>query len=68
MPQVELGTYLITIKHQLLNSHELHEALRVGKPAVIGRINKDKLLLDLRTVSEDEQVSILERLVQIDEG
>ncbi|WP_064093396.1 L-seryl-tRNA(Sec) selenium transferase [Rossellomorea aquimaris] len=68
MPEVDLDTYLIRIKHPFLPCQELHQALRAGKPSVVGRVQKDQFLLDLRTVSEDEQVTVLERLVQLDKG
>ena len=36
------------------NVQKIEERLRLGEPAVIGRITADRLLLDLRTVDPDE--------------
>lgn len=62
MPEVELETYLIAIGHRHVASHELHERLRFNEPVIIGRIHQDRLLLDLRTVTIEEQGEILEAL------
>jgi L-seryl-tRNA(Ser) seleniumtransferase len=36
----------------------LLERLRVGEPAVIGRIEKDRLILDLRTVAPEDDEAL----------
>ena len=41
------------------------EKLRSSKPPVITRILEDKVLIDLRTVSESEDSELLEILVKI---
>jgi L-seryl-tRNA(Ser) seleniumtransferase len=33
---------------------EIDRALRLGRPAVVGRLNEDRLLIDMRTVAEAE--------------
>ena len=40
----------------------LHRALRVGEPAVIGRIHQAALILDLRTVLPEQDGSVVEAL------
>jgi L-seryl-tRNA(Ser) seleniumtransferase len=64
-PMSRLGTSLISVKHERLSSNQVEEALRRHVPPVISRIENDRVLLDLRTVSpgdEDEVASALIRL------
>ncbi|MGR3764390.1 L-seryl-tRNA(Sec) selenium transferase [Rossellomorea sp. NS-SX7] len=68
MPEVELDTYLISIRHSQFSSHELHERLRMHEPSIIARIQQERLLIDLRTVSTGEQVEILQALDIISNG
>jgi L-seryl-tRNA(Ser) seleniumtransferase len=37
-------------------------ALRLGEPSIVGRIEHERLILDLRTLSEDEQGELAEHL------
>ncbi|NQD65064.1 L-seryl-tRNA(Sec) selenium transferase [Bacillus haikouensis] len=67
MPEVELDTYLISIFHNRLTNHELHEQLRLSEPSIITRIQQERLLIDLRTVSIGEHEEILEVLDTIHE-
>jgi L-seryl-tRNA(Ser) seleniumtransferase len=41
----------------------LERALREGDPPVIGRVREGRLLLDLRTVLEEQDPVVIERLV-----
>jgi len=59
LPKLELPTYCVALKHSNLSPHGMHEKLRTGSPSVIGRVKKDSLLLDMRTIS-DEEISLLE--------
>lgn len=66
MPDVELPSFLIALKHRTLTAEQLADKLRTeSKPAVVGRIRKDEFIMDLRTVSEEEEellVAALQRL------
>lgn len=62
LPRLELPTYCVALRHSQIPPHEMHERLRKGSPSVIGRIKKDWLLLDMRTVS-DEELPLLERAI-----
>jgi L-seryl-tRNA(Ser) seleniumtransferase len=62
MPEVELETCLISLSHDRYSSHELHERLRLQEPSIITRIQQDRLLLDLRAVSKEEQREILDAI------
>jgi L-seryl-tRNA(Ser) seleniumtransferase len=64
-PGLELPTWLLAIQRTGLTPVQLEEALRRGTPPVIARIEKDRVLLDLRTVfpSEDRVLlALLQRL------
>jgi L-seryl-tRNA(Ser) seleniumtransferase len=43
----------------------LEQALRLSEPPVIARILEDKVLIDLRTVSEDEEAELLDLLAEL---
>lgn len=66
MPEVSLPTSVIAIRHNRYSSEQLARTLRTeSKPAVVGRIQKDEVLLDLRTVSEQEENLLLKILEEI---
>jgi L-seryl-tRNA(Ser) seleniumtransferase len=66
MPDVALPTKVVALKHHTLTAEQLGRKLRTeSKPAVIGRIQKDEFILDLRTVSLKEEELLLEALIQI---
>jgi L-seryl-tRNA(Ser) seleniumtransferase len=54
MPTAALPTAVVAIQPEKSSSGELQEALRQGEPAVMGRVQEDKLLLDVRTIAEKE--------------
>ena len=49
---------VLAVKPLDLSVNELEENLRKGEPPIISRISKDELILDMRTVS-DEEIPIL---------
>jgi L-seryl-tRNA(Ser) seleniumtransferase len=53
-PDQALPTFLIAI-HEENGVAALERALRKGEPAVVARIEDDRLVLDLRTVFETEE-------------
>ena len=66
-PGVELATWLVAIAKDGLTPDALEERLRKLSPPVIARIERDRLLLDLRTVptGQDPQLSALLQLIGI---
>ncbi len=61
-PLVQPVSKLIALTHTRLSVNNLEENLRLSKPPVITRILEDKVLIDLRTVSETEETQLLEIL------
>ncbi|WP_419887395.1 L-seryl-tRNA(Sec) selenium transferase [Neobacillus niacini] len=66
MPDVQLPTKVISLKHQTLTAEQVGRKLRTEfKPAIVGRIQKDEFIIDLRTVTEEEEQLILQALLQL---
>jgi L-seryl-tRNA(Ser) seleniumtransferase len=63
-PTVQPATTLLALGHEKMSVSRLEEILRTSKPPVIARILEDKVLMDLRTVSETEESELLEILVR----
>jgi len=64
-PGVEVPTWLLAVERESFTADALADALRRSAPPVIARIERDRLLLDLRTVfpEQDRQLAaILARL------
>lgn len=64
-PAVQPKTTLFSIKHTDLSASQFEEKLRKAKPPVIARILDDRVLIDLRTVLEDEEAELLEILSSV---
>ncbi|MDN3015950.1 L-seryl-tRNA(Sec) selenium transferase [Paenibacillus sp. BSR1-1] len=66
MPDVTLPTMVIALKHNIMSAEQLGRKLRTEtRPAIIGRIQKDEFLIDLRTVTAEEEAIIIEALGKI---
>jgi L-seryl-tRNA(Ser) seleniumtransferase len=66
MPDVELPTMVISLKHHSLTAEQLARKLRTeSKPAIIARIQKDEFIIDLRTVTAEEEGILLDALTSI---
>jgi L-seryl-tRNA(Ser) seleniumtransferase len=58
-PGQGLATELIAVTHARHSATEIEEALRSRRPAILTRVEDDRLLLDLRTVFENEEAEIV---------
>lgn len=66
MPDVQLPTLVIALKHNHLTAEQVGRKLRTEfKPAIVGRIQKDEYIIDLRTVTEEEEHLLLQALLQL---
>jgi len=65
-PEVHPATTLLALKHQSLTADELERKLRFSNPPVIARIADNLVLLDLRTVTIEEEDELRNVLMQID--
>jgi L-seryl-tRNA(Ser) seleniumtransferase len=64
-PGLTLPTRLLALTHRRLSASALEAALRGLEPPVIARIEHDRVLLDLRTVFEDEDDAVLRGLTSL---
>jgi L-seryl-tRNA(Ser) seleniumtransferase len=62
LPLLELPSKCISIKIQGLSAAFIEKNLRKNDPPIIGRIEEDRYILDLRTIQDDE-LSIIESAV-----
>jgi len=54
LPTLRLPTKLIVVRHEALSAEEIEITLRSGETPVIGRIAKDRFLLDTRTILDSD--------------
>jgi L-seryl-tRNA(Ser) seleniumtransferase len=65
LPVVELPTAAVAIGTAAHPAASLDARLRAGRPAVIGRIRDDRLLLDCRTIGDDEVALVIAALAAL---
>ena len=65
-PDVHPATTLISLSHEKMSAAVLEQNLRSSEPAVIARIDKDRVLIDLRTVLENDEAILSEILTNLD--
>jgi L-seryl-tRNA(Ser) seleniumtransferase len=58
LPGEELPTWLVSLRAEGVSTGEFARRLRTGTPSVWGRVQRDRLVLDPRTVTDDEIVEI----------
>ena len=61
-PTSTFSTVVIAITHRERSAQDIEHQLRTSSPPIIGRISEGKVLLDLRTVFEDQLPEILAAL------
>ena len=65
LPTQKIPTILASIKSRKMPAGKMEEKLRKLEVPVIVRVDKDEILIDLRTVAEEEFTFIIEGLKQI---
>ncbi|MFO7916287.1 MAG: L-seryl-tRNA(Sec) selenium transferase [Candidatus Krumholzibacteriales bacterium] len=63
-PNNPLPTILVEIILQSATAEKLSRLLRGASPPVLVRVKKDSVLIDLRTVSDDEEKILKEKIIQ----
>lgn len=63
LPLAELPGFGIALKPSSLSLNRLSEKLRQGATPVVGRIQDDALIIDLRTLDDDEESPLIDALV-----
>jgi L-seryl-tRNA(Ser) seleniumtransferase len=64
-PEVKLPTVLVTMKAAEMSAASLEERLRGFRIPIITRTERDRVMIDLRTVSIEEEAIILEALAAL---
>jgi len=54
LPLQELPTMVVALRPRSLSVNDLEERLRQGQPAIVARISREEVILDLRTISDEE--------------
>jgi L-seryl-tRNA(Ser) seleniumtransferase len=67
-PGQSLATALVAVRHSSLSAAKLEETLRRQKPAIVGRVEQDEFIVDLRTVGEGEEDKIAQAFEQVVSG
>jgi L-seryl-tRNA(Ser) seleniumtransferase len=64
-PTAEIPTALLRVEHRSRSAASLAADLRAGEPPVVARIAEDALVLDLRTVSPEEEPALAAALARV---
>jgi L-seryl-tRNA(Ser) seleniumtransferase len=64
-PSTVLPTRLIAVTHDELNADELCARLRAHRPPIVGRVEDERVLLDLRTVFQTQDATLAEALASL---
>lgn len=59
LPEVGFPTYAVSVRPENISLKDLEVRLRSGEPPIIARIKEDSLLLDARTIGNDEVAPIV---------
>jgi L-seryl-tRNA(Ser) seleniumtransferase len=65
-PGQSLPTRLVAVAHERLSVQELEALLRRHSPPIIARAERDQLLIDLRTVSEDQDEDLAQAFEKLE--
>ncbi|MGA9110780.1 MAG: L-seryl-tRNA(Sec) selenium transferase [Smithella sp.] len=65
LPTQKIPTVLVAVRNKKMSASKMEEKLRKLEVPVIVRVDKDEILIDLRTVAEDEFAFIIEGLKQL---
>jgi L-seryl-tRNA(Ser) seleniumtransferase len=67
-PGQVLPTSLVAVRHSRHSAAKLEEMLRRQKPAILGRVEQDEFIMDLRTVGEDQDDKIAQAFEKVVSG
>ncbi|WP_138415218.1 L-seryl-tRNA(Sec) selenium transferase [Aquibacillus sediminis] len=65
MPAVELPTYVVALSHHYDSAEIVATKLRTNQPAVISRVKDNRVLLDFRTIDQQEMKEVAEAFKRI---
>jgi L-seryl-tRNA(Ser) seleniumtransferase len=62
LPEQSLPTFVVAVTAAGMSDEQLAERLRTGTPAVLGRVNEGRLLLDVRTIFVDQENDLIDAI------
>lgn len=65
LPLEKLPTYTITLKSKDISSSQLEKKLRKYKTPIFTRVQDDNVIIDLRTVKEEQYKTIVQALIDV---
>ncbi|NLI11214.1 MAG: L-seryl-tRNA(Sec) selenium transferase [Peptococcaceae bacterium] len=65
MPLADLPTAVVAVSPLAMSAGDLQAGLRQGLPAVLGRVQEDRLLLDVRTIGYHEFILLAEAVQEV---
>jgi len=68
LPTAELPTFLVALDPSLISPPALVQRLRLGRPPVIVRLQQERLLLDPRTILQEQEEQLIEALARAVRG
>jgi L-seryl-tRNA(Ser) seleniumtransferase len=60
LPTQSLPSFVVSLRPSSINADELAKRLRIGTPSIVARVERDAVLIDLRTVLEDQKSALEE--------
>ena len=61
---MQMSSFAVAVQPSGVNLDQLETNLRLGRPAIIGRINHDRFLLDVRTLWESDYADIVKAVAE----
>ena len=65
MPGVEIPSFAVALKHSTCSAECITELLRANDPAIVVRIKDDQVLIDFRTIANEEEEALIKGFNQI---
>jgi L-seryl-tRNA(Ser) seleniumtransferase len=62
LPDQAMKTWVVEIEARRLSDAEMAQRLRTGSPAVVARLQRGRLVLDLRTVFPEQETALIDAL------
>jgi L-seryl-tRNA(Ser) seleniumtransferase len=66
-PEYPLPSWAVAVTHPRLSAERLDAILRQGEPPVVGRLHREQLLLDVRTVKPDQFTLLAEAAAALED-
>jgi L-seryl-tRNA(Ser) seleniumtransferase len=63
LPDQAMPTWVVEVEADGVSEEELARRLRMGEPAVMGRLQGGKLLLDVRTIFVEQEPALLKAMI-----